>query len=90
MTFYYESIGEVVDQVYKVKARSWEEAKQKAFSRMAEGDILVECPPEAVKTDDRWPEYHYIDESLCTNYARLERGTWINRDGGSEYWEDHA
>ena len=89
MAFFYASIGEVVDQVYEVKAGSWEEAKQKAFPRMAEGDVLVECPPEVVKTDDRWPEYHYIEENECIKYAHLRRGTWANC-GITEYWEDRA
>lgn len=89
MAFFYASIGEVVDQVYEVKAGSWEEAKQKAFPRMAEGDLLVECPPEVVKTDDRWPEHHYIEENECIKYAHLRRGTWANC-GITEYWEDRA
>lgn len=89
MGFCWESVGEVVSQVCEVDANGWEDAKLKAFSNMKKGDILAECPPKAIK-EDGYPGYNYIDENMCTNYARLERGTWVNRDDGSEYWEHHA
>lgn len=90
MGFYYENVGEVVSQVYKVEAASWEEAKKKAFPEMSKGDILAECPCKAIKGYDSWPDYHYIDDSLCANYSYLECGTWINCGAESEYWENCA
>lgn len=89
--FFWESVGDVVSQVYEVEADDWDDAKRKAFPDMAEGDRLAECPPDAIKEYDGMPDYHYIDEGLCINYARLERGVWANLgDGNGEYWEDRA
>jgi hypothetical protein len=90
MAYYRMSVGECVNQVYKVDAKSWEEAKNVAFADMREGDVLAECPPEAVKQYDDYSEYHYIDENLCTEYATLHRGTWANTPSGREYWEESA
>ena len=90
MSYYRMSVGECVNQVYKVDAKSWEEAKKVAFDDMDDGDVLAECPPEAVKQDGDYPEYHYIDENLCSEYATLQQGTWANTPSGREYWEEHA
>jgi len=89
-TYYYQSIGECISQVYKVEANSWDEAKKVAFADMDEGDILAECPTDAVKEDENYPEYHYIDEDMCTNYTKLCKGTWVTTESGSEYWESRA
>jgi hypothetical protein len=88
MKFYHESVGECISQVYKIEANSWEEAKKAAFDNMKEGDILAECSPNAVKKNETYPEYCYIDENLCENYATLQKGTWANTPSGREYWED--
>ena len=86
-----ESIGEVVSQVYEVEANTWDEAKKVAFPDMTEGDILAECPPKAVKEDERYSDYHYIDKDMCTEYAILYKGTWANSEpSGAEYWEDRV
>lgn len=90
MPYYRVSVGECVCQVYRIDAESWEEAKRVAFPDMNEGDVLTECPPEAVKQDGDYPEYHYIDESLCSAYAELRKGTWANLPNGREYWESRA
>jgi len=89
--YYHESVGECVSQVYEIEATTWEEAKQKAFSGMKEGDHIAECPPSAVKKDGDYPDYHYIDQEQCTNYATLCKGTWAQREpSGMEYWESRA
>lgn len=90
MKFYRESVGECVSQVYEIEANSWEEAKKVAFEDMKEGDILAECPSNAVKQNETYPEYHEIDKSLCENYATLQKGTWANTPSGEEYWEDRV
>lgn len=90
MAYYWMSVGECVCQVYRIDADNWEEAKKIAFTEMREGDVLAECPPEAVKQDDDYPEYHYIDEKACTKYAELCRGTWATTPDGREYWESRA
>jgi len=86
--FYWESVGEVVSQVYKIEADNWEDAKKKAFDDMAEGDILAECPASAVMPNG---DYAYIDENQCVNFAKLSKGIWANSvPSGSEYWEDRV
>ena len=90
MAYYWMSIGECVCQVYRIDAESWEEAKKIAFAEMREGDVLAECPPEAVIPDADYPEYHYIDEKACAKYAELHRGTWATTPNGREYWESRA
>ena len=90
MAYYRMSVGECVNQVYKVDAKSWEEAKKVAFPDMKEGDVLAECPPGAVRQDEYYPEYHFIDKNLCTEYAELRKGTWANTPSGREYWEGRA
>lgn len=87
--FYWMEVGECITQVYEIVANDWEDAKRNAFPKMDKGDILAECPAEAIKQYDKWPDYCYIDEDLCINYAKLERGTWANL-GNGEYWEDRA
>lgn len=89
--FYWESVGECITQVCEIEAVDWEDAKRKAFPDMSEGDRLAECPPEAVKEYGNYQGYYYIDKDLCSNYAKLERGTWVNLGKGKgEYWEDRA
>lgn len=89
--FYWESVGEVVNQVYEIEAADWDAAKKAAFADMKEGDRLAECPPSGRKTDEKYPEYAYIDESACENYATLQKGTWATRQpSGAEYWESRA
>lgn len=88
--YYYESVGEVVNQVYEIKATSWEEAKKVAFKDMEEGDNIAECPPSAVKEYNKFPEFHYIDKEQCTEYATLCKGTWALKPSGEEYYEDEA
>ena len=90
MAYYRMSVGECVCQVYRIDADNWDEAKKVAFPDVREGDVLAECPPEAVRQYEDWPEYHYIDENLCTEYATLHRGTWANTPSGREYWEERA
>lgn len=91
MEFYHESIGECVNQVYEVMACTWEEAKKAAFDDMAVGDYIVMCDGSAVKAYDNWPDYHYIDYSLCEKYARLENGCWATYlDSDIEYWEERV
>jgi hypothetical protein len=43
--YYWESVGECVNQVYAIEADNWEAAKKIAFADMKAGDILAECPP---------------------------------------------
>ena len=88
--FYHLSVGECVNQVYEIAANTWEEAKEVAFDDMKEGDVLVECPPEAVKENEQHPDYTDIDENLCVNYAGLKKGTWAQTPSGKEYWEGRA
>ena len=90
MAYYWMSVGEYVCQVYRIAADNWNDAKRVAFPDMKAGDVLAECPPEAIKQYDDYPEYHYIDENLCTEYATLHRGTWANTPSGREYWEESA
>lgn len=87
--FYWESVGECITQVYEVEAADWEDAKRKAFFKMDDGDILVECPPKAVKEYGSYQGYYYIDKDLCIKQAKLERGTWACL-GKGEYWEDRV
>ena len=89
--FYWESIGEVVSQVYEIKADNWEDAKRKAFDDMAEGDVLAECPASAVVNNSQFTDYNSIDENQCINFARLGKGIWAaSEPSGSEYWEDRV
>ena len=84
--FYRQSVGECVSQVYEVEADDWNEAKRAAFDDMKEGDILAECPPEAVKQDERYPEFYEIDEDMCENYATLCKGAWEGNDWLEDAW----
>ncbi len=89
--FYYESVGECVSQVYKMEARTWEEAKIEALKNIDVGDHIAECKPSAVKRIEEYPEYHYIDENECESYATLQKGTWATREASrEEYWEESA
>jgi len=91
MKYFYESIGECVNQVYPLKAKNWDDAKKEAFFEMSRGDRLAEVEEgiEAVLTYDNYPDYRYLDEATCTRIARLDKGTWAE-DGDGEYWEDSA
>ena len=87
--FYWESVGECVNQVYAIEADNWEAAKKIAFADMKAGDILAECPPSAV-IEGPYDGYHFIDKEQCEEYVRLCRGSW---DGDSwlenvYYWDD--
>ena len=86
--YYWESVGEVVSQVYDVKADSWEEAKEKAFPKMKPGDKLAEGPAEMVEKNARWPEYHCINEQKAVKIATLEKGSWLDDGKGGEYWDE--
>lgn len=90
--FYHVSVGECVSQVYEIEnVKNWDEAKKVAFADMDNGDFLAECPPEAVKEEANYPDYHFIDEDMCVNYAQLCKGVWATREpSGEEYWEDYA
>jgi len=89
--FYRESVGECVCQVYEIEADNWGEAKKIAFEEMKEGDRLAECPSSAIKTDEDYPDYHYIDKDACTEYTVLCKGTWATKEpSGAEYWESDA
>ncbi len=91
MKYYYESIGECVNQVYPLKAKNWEDAKKEAFFEMNRGDRLAEVEEdiEAVLTYDNYPDYRYLDEAACAQIASLDKGTWAE-DDDDEYWEDRA
>lgn len=88
MKFYYESIGECVNQVYEVEADTWEDAKTKAFEMMSVGDRIAMCEPEAVKEYTQWPDYHFIDADDCGMIATLHQGDWVDDSEGDEYWEE--
>lgn len=89
--FYYESVGECVTQVYELDATNWDDAKKEALQKIDAGDHIAECKPSAVKKIEEHPEYRYIDESQCTSYATLQKGTWATRESsGAEYWEESA
>jgi hypothetical protein len=92
MKYYYESIGDCVNQVYLLKAKEWEDAKKEAFFEMKCGDRIAEVEDDidAVLTYDNYPDYQYLDEAACTRITRLDRGTWAKDGEGSEYWEDRA
>lgn len=91
MKFYHESVGECVNQVYEIEAKTWEEAKKIVFNRMAVGDHLAMCDDSAVKEYDKWPDYHYIEEDMCKEFARLGRGCWANYTNSDvDYWEDRV
>lgn len=90
--YYYESIGECVNQVYQLKAKNWEDAKEEAFFEMSRGDRLAEVEEgiEAVVRYDNYPAYQHLDVTACTRIATLARGTWVRNGEGREYWEDRA
>jgi len=88
--YYWESVGEVISQVYTVEAESWEEAKEKAFTKMKPGDRLAEGPSEMVKEYAQWPEYHYIDDQQAVKIATLEKGAWLDDGKGGEYWDENV
>lgn len=90
MSYYHESVGEIVSQVYEIDASNWEEAKKTALPDMAVGDILAECPSGAVKKNETYPEYRYIEKDECNNYTELLKGTWATNSDGAEYWEERA
>lgn len=91
MEFYHESVGECVNQVYKIDANTWEEAKKVAFDDMAVGDYIAMCNSDAVKEYDNWTDYHYIEVDMCKAYAQLKNGCWSTRlDTNDEYWEDRV
>lgn len=91
MKFYHESVGECVNQVYEIEAKTWEEAKKIIFDDMAVGDYIAMCDGSAVKEYDNWPGYHHIEENMCEKYARLEKGCWANyAESNIEYWEDRV
>jgi len=89
--YYRISVGEVVNQVYEVNAKDWDDAKKVAIDSMDIGDILVECPPEAVFINGNYPDYRDIEKKMCSEYAILEKGTWAQREpSGEEYWEERV
>ena len=88
--YYWESVGEVVSQVYAIDAESWEEAKEKAFPKMKPGDKLAEGPAEMVEKNARWPEYHCINEQKAVKIATLEKGAWLDDGKGGEYWDENV
>ena len=92
MKYYYESIGECVNQVYPLKAKNWDDAKKEAFFEMSRGDRLAEVEEgiEAVLTYDNYPDYRYLDEAACAQIASLDKGTWAEDGEWGEYWEDRA
>lgn len=85
--FYYESIGDVISQVYKIEANTWEEAKKEAWEWLSKGDVLAECEADAIEETYNG-EYHSIDEAKCKKYATLECGVWVNTKGGEDFRED--
>ena len=91
MKYYYESIGECVNQVYPLKAKNWDDAKKEAFFEMSIGDRVAEVEDgiEAVLAYDNYPDYRYLNEADCAQIATLGKGTWAE-DGNCEYWEDRA
>lgn len=88
--FYWESVGEVVSQVYAIDAKSWEEAKEKAFPKMKPDDRLAEGPSEMVEKNAQWPDYHYIDEQKAAKIATLKKGAWLDDGNGGEYWDENV
>ena len=89
--YYRMSVGEVVNQVYEVIAKDWDDAKKVAFENMEVGDILVECLPEAIVINGNYPDYRDIEEKMCSEYARLGKGIWAQRQpSGEEYWEERV
>jgi hypothetical protein len=87
--YYWESVGEVVSQVYAIDAESWEEAKEKAFPKMKPDDRLAEGTDEMVEKDARWPKYHYIDDQKAVKIAYLKKGAWLDDGKGGEYWDEN-
>jgi hypothetical protein len=88
--FYRESVGECVSQVYDVEATDWEAAKKTAFAEMDEGDRLAMCPASAIKVDDDYKDYHYIDKDECEEYATLCKGAYTSDGDGGEKWLENA
>lgn len=99
--FYIESVGECVSQVYELEeeygitAEDWEDAKEKAYKLMNEGDILAECEEEAVERMDNRPDnvlydYHKINEDKCDNYAKLSKGAYLVDENGEEYFNENV
>jgi hypothetical protein len=86
--FYWESKGEVVNQVYEVEANSFEDAKRVVFSKMNIGDVIAECTKNAVKEYSLYPEYSYLDLEACARWEKLHRGAWLTKENGEEYWEN--
>lgn len=87
--FYYEEVGECITQVHQIEANTWEEAKQIAFKDMSVGDHIAMCMSDAVKQYNKYPEYTYIEETMCEEYATLESGGWFSDENGNEYWEEN-
>ena len=92
MKYFYESIGECVNQTYPLKAKNWDDAKKEAFFEMNIGGRLVEVEDgvKAVFAYDQYPDYQYINEAACTRITRLYRGIWAEDGKCGEYWEGRA
>lgn len=72
-----------------IEAKSWEEAKHKAFPFMDIGDALAECSPASVVNNQWYPGYYRIDKDECAHYAVLRREvdvTW----GACKYADDRV
>lgn len=86
--YYLEFISEIVNQVYEIQAKSWNEAKEKAFFQMEPGVRLVYGPSEMVKEYPAWSGYYYIDDQKAVRIATLEKGAWLDDGKGREYWDE--
>ena len=89
--FYWESVGEVVSQVYEIEdVNDFKEAKRKAFPDMDEGDFIALCKPNDVLWNTPYDGYATLDEDECEEYAKLEKGAWSIDSNGKEIWLENA